>query len=214
MGFAEKHGESGAITFYTPLSPAKLQQFIDEKVSTAREAQETFDSIHGNLKSQFNLLSGKPSVQYFEGIEGVKKLYQDINDEGEDILLIRSFLDESHPEMMDIIGPQIDTQIELGIHTRAITPITKGIEKSIKEFDKKRLVDRCVVKEGTLALPSQIIIYGNKVSFTSFKKNIVSSIIQDKDASDSMRILFDHIWEKEQDHHKKYIASIHKKSSK
>ena len=47
----------------------------------------------------FNL----PTIEFKEGLEGIKYLYADINDVGENIKLIRSPLDIQHPEIKKLV---------------------------------------------------------------------------------------------------------------
>src|SRR5690606_28782729 len=43
--------------------------------------------------------------------------------------------------------------------------------------------------------PAQIIIYGNKVAFTSFKDCMITTIIEDKSICTSMKTIFEKLWE-------------------
>ncbi len=208
LGLVEKHGSDSEVARFAPLSPEGLRVFVENEFSRAREREEMLDSVFGNLKSQFNLLSGKPSVMYYEGINGLKKLYADINYTGDNILLIRSHFDNSYPEIGEVVVQQIKEQVANNIHTRALTPFVKETKNSVLMNDKNNLVERRILEKDELKVPSQIIIYGKKVSFTSFEKEIATSIIEDESVSTTMRVIFEHLWNKNEHIHEKFMKHI------
>jgi sugar-specific transcriptional regulator TrmB len=73
MGLIKKIDREGAITLFAPEHPRKLEQTVEESKQKADQAQAALDGILGPLSSQFNLLKGKSNVQFYEGLEGIKK---------------------------------------------------------------------------------------------------------------------------------------------
>ena len=61
------------------------------------------------LISDYNLVSGKPGIRFFEGVEGLKKIYEDVLQNGENFYLVRSAYEPAYKEK---IVPVIDEFIK------------------------------------------------------------------------------------------------------
>lgn len=152
---------------------------------------------YGTLASNYNLLFGKPNVQFYEGIERLNLIYDDILEINQNISIISSpTIDEDRQEVLHIIKKQIEKQVAQNIKTRAITPFSEGQKTStpISE-DEKYLITRKIVPAEKLKIPAQIIIYGDKVAITNFKETIISVLIESKYITETFRIMFDYIWQ-------------------
>ena len=138
LGLVEERINSGAkTTIYSVLEPHTLEKFVTDKQQTYQEAKYTYDNSISYLVSKYNLTNKKPNVSFFEGISGLKKLYEEILLDGHDMLLLRSFLDQSVPELKELVDKQIISQIRRNIHTRAITPLREPLLIPLTENDKK-----------------------------------------------------------------------------
>jgi len=208
MGLISKKGGEGTVAVFAPEHPSRLAEIMERKEKSIALAKETVMFSLGSLSSKFNLLSGKPNVQFFEGIEGIQKVYEDLLVEKNDILLIQSPFDADLPELKSIILKQIEKQVANNIHTRVITPLIE-ITKDWVHKDEENLVTRCIVPEKTFEIPAQIIIYGNKIGISSIKKPFITTIIEDANICDSFKIMFEYIWKVSQEKHDEIMKSLH-----
>ena len=62
------------------------------------------------------------------------------------------------------------------------------------EKDKTRNVTRRTIPEGFL-IPSQIIIYGDKVSITDFKGGLIITIIENPAVRETFEKMFDYMFD-------------------
>ncbi len=191
---------------YAPLSPDYLLSIAQKKKQEADVTQQKIESLLNSLKEKYKAVEEKPIVQVFESIEGLKKIYKDILEEKSDILLLRSYYDDKRPDLDSVVMKQVGRQVSAGIHVRTITPLEKTTKSMYKNFDKKNLVDRHIINSTKFELASQILIYNEKVAIISLKKNIISTLIDNKDISDTFKTLFEYLWKKTEIEHNKIVS--------
>lgn len=209
MGLLSKKGGEGTVAVFSPEHPSNLADMMERKARAIELAKETVLYSLGSLSSKYNLLSGKPNVQFYEGKNGLKEIYSNILMEGKDILLIRSPHDNKHPEIFPLVEKQINDQSAKGIHTRAITPVVPDTKISIENSDKKNLVERRLIKLEHFNEPAQIVLYGTqKVAITSFEENMISTIIDDRAIYQAFRSIFEFMWLKAKDDHDEILKNL------
>ena len=195
-------------------SPDNLESLIAAQETILRQNKQSLYSALKDLKSLYHITTKKPSVRYYEGMEGLQKIYEDILREGEDILLLRSVYDDQHPKIGKTVLRQIKLQAKAGIHTKAITPYVKDTPSTILKHDKEHLVERRIIPKGKLILPAQIIIYKNKVAITDMKDSFISSLIENPNIAKTFRELFQYIWELAAPEHAKIYEEIMTKNKR
>lgn len=195
LKLVEVRDDIGKISLFSSANPSVLKNFIEERKMNIENSTEMFNKHFGALSSKFNALSGKPHVQFLEGLDGLREMYDDIINEGKDIKLIRSLLDHKNDSIALILREHIKKQTEAGIKVQLIGPPREEVPlEVIKQKDAERHVTRRVVAENFL-IPSQVIIYANKVSITDFKGEIVITIIENPDVRETFEKMFNFMFE-------------------
>lgn len=197
----------GKITTFVPTSPTILQSRLDIKKNQVNAAQIVLENLLPDLEAKYRLIESKPVITYYEGIKGFQKVYDQIFRDKNDILLFRSVFDEKNQELLNVINQALETQVKLKIHTQTITPLVSDTKKTFLHLDKKRLVNRHITRNPDFLLNSQIVIFGDKVAITSFKGKITSTIIDNKDISQTFRQIFYIFWDFTKSEHKNIISS-------
>lgn len=182
------------IAVFSALHPSHLQELLKKKEADLVLADQSYHQVVSALGAQFNIMCGKPSVHFYEGVEGIKYLYKDILHTKSDICLIRSPKDTLHPEIAKLVLAQIDKQVEKGIRTKAIVPMELPYDDFITKKDMQNLVTRCRIPRSELSVPAQILIYGNKVAMTSFEGAMITTIIEDKSITETHLNIFNRLW--------------------
>ena len=67
----------GKKTLYEAVDPSSLQKLIDQRMNRMRQTEAEFKEALSQMTSTFNLSTGRPAIQIFEGIEGAKKAIAD-----------------------------------------------------------------------------------------------------------------------------------------
>ncbi len=199
LKLAQKQETKGQVTIFTAEHPQRIIELAEEKRQIAENAHKQIESEIGDVFSTYNLTIGKPSIQFMEGISGLKKLHQDIYKSRKDIKLFRSALDKTHAESRGLINEQRKVRVPLGLKTKIIGPLPNNLNmedadeiREQKAKDASLLVDRRVVDN--FEIPAQILIYGNKVAITDYKNNIVTTIIENDNVRETFEKIFDHVF--------------------
>jgi sugar-specific transcriptional regulator TrmB len=192
---------------YFPSSPREVQNLLDIKEFQINTAKNTFDILLSNLQSQYSLVSHKPAISYLEGLAGLQKLYDDINDTGKDICLLRSTYDDKRADVDKLVKKQLTAQVKRGIHARVAGPIEDDAKEVYLTYDKIRLVEERFISNFPINLPAQIIIYGNKTAIATIRKDIIITTIDNADITNTFRVLFDFIWTYATPEHEELVKS-------
>jgi sugar-specific transcriptional regulator TrmB len=208
IGLVEKKEEPGKVAIFVPAHPIKLRDVIEKQREEAERAKLAIDGVLGSLTSDFNLVSGKPGVQYYEGLSGIHALYATILKEKKDIKLIRSIDDERVPDLESLVKQQIMNQVSLGIHAQTITPFVKDIPADFQKLDEQNFVTRRIVPLEKLSTPAQIIIFGNYVGITSYSDPLITTIVENNAIAKTMQHVFDYMWEASTPDHERIIKTL------
>ncbi len=183
-----------SVSTFTALHPSKLHRLLKKKEDDLKLADQSYEEALSTLTTHYNLVCGKPSIRFYEGLDGIKMMYKDILRTGTNIDIIRSQLNENSPEFQSLIQSQIKLQAAKGIRVRAIVPHDLPYDDKILENDRKHGIVRKRVPSEDLNLPALVIVYGNKVSMTAFGDCIITTVIEDKTIADTYRIIFERLW--------------------
>lgn len=77
FGLIERRDDAAKILMFSPAHPIRLQELAERKEREAKIAQSAIGAVIGQLTSDFNLISGKPGIIFYEGREGIKKVLDD-----------------------------------------------------------------------------------------------------------------------------------------
>ncbi|PIZ01201.1 hypothetical protein COY62_00045 [bacterium (Candidatus Howlettbacteria) CG_4_10_14_0_8_um_filter_40_9] len=192
-GLVEEFDKKKKLT-YRVEPPQKLLEYTENKKIELEENEKTLSSLLPTLMSDYNLAHNKPGVVYYEGIEGIKRIYEDtLREKPEEILVFRSPYEEKR--LNKYIFDYMRRRAKLNIKTKIISPTnpSKEIEKNDELYQKERKY----IPINIFDLYTEIDIYGNKVAFMSFKKNVMGFIVESPDVTHTLRTLFNLIWKAE-----------------
>lgn len=198
LELAEKREDIGKVTLFFPTHPKRIKELVVARKERAVEASEAFEHSFGLLASSFNLLSGKPNIQFFEGVEGLQRVYDDILETNQHIRVISSPIHHGKQEALHLIREQIIKQAVQKIQTKAITPHAEGQTETTTPVseDKKYLITRKIVPAEKLNIPAQVIVYGDKVAITNFREDVITVVIESKYIAETFRLMFEYMWER------------------
>jgi len=190
-GLVTKEEEAKKVAIFTPAHPLNLQVLAEKMERKAKNAQIALDSILPSLSSEFNLMTGRPNIQFYEGLSGLQKIYDDILRTNKDFLLIRAgeepvYITQVIPELLDKF---IKKRVRQDIYVDAITPIDQLTEDR-KINDQKNLYNRTAIPKNDYTAPVEINIYGDKVAILSYGKELIGFIIESPQIAQSLKQLF------------------------
>jgi len=190
IGLISKKDGSNTVSIFSPNHPSLILSYIERKEKEILLTKEMTISSLGSLSSKFNLMIGRPNVQFFEGKEAIEKItnnYPQIDSE------IRQFINIS--EAMKSMGENtvsyLNERIKKGISKRMIVSSTeenKNYVKNGSELTTFKIINK--------DLPTAIQVYDNTISMlTLSKEKNIGVLIEDKDIAETLKNIFDTIWE-------------------
>lgn len=194
MGIVEKD-ESRKVARFTPAHPLKLKERIEKRAEEAQNAKTALEGVLGRLTSDFNLISGKPGVRFFEGLEGVREVAWDTlttKDELRmyaDVEAIRKYIPELNAEY-------VAERKKRNIKKRTLVLDTHGSREYYKSTIPD-ITDTRLIKTDELPFQSDMHIYDGKVSYITFSEDrLIGIIIADPHIYATHKYLFDFMWSK------------------
>lgn len=175
---------------YSPAPPTKLAELARAKLEQARAQADSIEAIIPALMGHYSLVADQPGISHYEGLEGIKKVYDDTIRQpapGE-ILVMRSVYDSGQIE--DYVLKYVERRAKLGIKSRLLTPDFKPHLKDEKLLRTRRYLDKKV-----FSLPTEIDIYGDKVALISLRKDMMATVIQSRDVAETFRIIYELLWQ-------------------
>lgn len=170
-------------------------QYIAENPKNLAERfkahQKSFENVLPELEAIHNKREVKPKVLFFEGKDGILKVYEDtLKERPEEILefntseIFKAF--ESFP--IDYV----EERKKRNIHALRIGPKDEQYSKHAK-LDAEELSETKLIKN--FDIPIEINIYNNKVAFMSYTDKI-GLIIESEGIAKSMKKIYELLWEK------------------
>jgi len=156
-----------------------------------QESLRSFEMALPELKGLFHKHS-RPKVRYFEGIEGIKRVYEDTLSASTEIL------NYANSKEIRIHWPTYDEdyvkmRVKKKILLKGIAPDDNHGEQ-VKNEDKKSLRKTMLLPAKDFQFTNEINIYDNKVAITSFAGELIGIIIESKEIADTQRDIFKMAW--------------------
>lgn len=180
---------------YSPEEPKNLinllesqrveeNQKIDDKISQ-------LSSVMAELESRYRPESTRPKVTFYEGDDGLKKVYEDTLKSSEELRSFASF-DAMHGVLPDYFKTYYDRRVKNKLHIRSVHPDT-SLAKERTKYDKKEMRDSRLIPKEKYSFTPEIQIYDNKISITSLKEKL-GIIIESHEIYEAMSVIFELAW--------------------
>jgi sugar-specific transcriptional regulator TrmB len=189
----EKEKKAGQSSKFKPAHPTTFLRFLEREQEKAESKTKAAQSLVEKMSSDFNLISEKPEVEFFEGLRGVQTVLEQTL-ESED-KVIYTYVDSAtiDKEISDIDELYVQKRIKKGIKKKILMLKTKEAELYLKNKEKDvfteiRLIDNPYNKNFFAVTQ----IYNKRVSYISFKNGVLTStIITDESIYNMSRIIFE-----------------------
>lgn len=177
-----------SVTFFSVISPELLLRELEDKYNSFREKLPEFLVLAETF-------GNKPKVQFFEWIEGVKKMYEDLLSSQTEIC---SFLgiEQSNKDLLHYLSKEfLLRRIRNDISARVILSDTETNRK-YAGIDQKAKKQSIVINQPGFSLDGEINIYGpNKISIALMTDTEMSGIIiSSEKLYSTLKNIFDLVW--------------------
>ncbi len=193
-GFVKKTKKANT-QLYTPEEPKNLINLLERKrVDLNAKIDDQVDvlqEVMAELETRYRPESTKPKVTFYEGDEGLVKVYEDTLKSSETLRSFASF-DAMHGVLPDYFKTYYERRSKNNIHIRSIHPSTELAREKTKN-DKKEMRDSRLIPGEEFWFTPEIQFYDGKVSITSLKERL-SIIIESHEIYEAMVIAFELAW--------------------
>lgn len=179
LGLATKTMKHGIICFFAEDPEDTLKALVEEKKEVLKEVNTTI------LEALPSLIVGEegsphlPKIRYYEGIEGIKQIYEAILKEGVDYYRYGD-ITKIYGTLGDFTDDYIKRRNKMGITAHAIMPYHKRSEELYKK-DKEELRKALYIPHDLFPIEGEVRIFGNKVAILSLKKDSPIGVIIDSE---------------------------------
>jgi sugar-specific transcriptional regulator TrmB len=177
------------VKYYSVISPDILLKQLEQKY-------ESFKEKVPELLAMAEKFGSKPRVQFFEGLEGVKKMYNDLLTSTTEPICAFLGLESISTKLHEYLNKEfLPQRIKLGIKAKVISH-TGEKNKAYKSMDKQTLKETRMIKDNAFILHHEINIYGeDRVAIAMFNHEEMSAlIIHSKKFHDTLLSIFNFIW--------------------
>ncbi len=190
------HRDVGKILHFRPEAPTRLLEFAESQHQGFDRAREDLRSFLPELTSSFILSVERPVVSTFEGIEGLKRIYEDTIREGKEIYAVLQ-TGAVHEEIFKwLTTTYIKKRVKAGIRAKVI--VSSGAwSETYREKDEKELRTTLLVPNTRFPFQHEVDVYGSKVAFINYKKDeaLIGVVINHPQIAQTMKSWFDLAWE-------------------
>ena len=195
LGLAEKDDTDIKLKYWAK-SPQNLLNLLAKRKEEAILALKKVEASMPALVEEFIVKNKQPNIRYYQGHEGLIKVYKDQISTAEDIYYIRTLSDalDIDEEQMHLLRNEYAKK---GIHRYGITQdhkprfhIPKEQRMPINESDKIMNLTRRWIKETDYDSPVEWATYGDKLSIISFGQEIIATIIDSPQIADAFKQIY------------------------
>jgi hypothetical protein len=189
LGLATREEVSKKL-IYRPLSPSKLEELLSDKEQELAAARKELRGKLPALLTTFYRNASMPSVQFYEGIDGLRKVYEDHLVSGSDIYFVRTAEEIEDANIGEMQKLYMEKRAEVGIPAHGLAPNYPAEVAWAKKNDKRLKREMTWYDVSQYTAPVEISVYGNSVAFTTFDETIVTAVIDSEQIATAMRDMF------------------------
>lgn len=189
--------QQGKTTIFMPLSPDNLITRAEDIKTKAQTTLSSLESILPELNSKYRLTSSKPVVSYFEGLDGVKKVYRDTLTATTPILALVE-TNAVDPEVYAWVTKEyVKDRVKSQISVQAIVT-TGDMSKDYVSKDELELRETKQISSKEYPFEQELNIYDDKVAFINHRagEKLLGIIIHDHTIATTLRSWFNLTWNK------------------
>jgi sugar-specific transcriptional regulator TrmB len=170
---------------------------IDSLVQVHERALSDTKALVSELKSIKKVIPQKSRVTVYEGITGLRKIYEDIVENsmsGQEILAYVGSSDFLEYIPQKLVTEFLQKRINKKLPLRLISDNSSFV-KNVSESDKNSLRKIKFLKSKHEPFHGETIIYSNKVAMISYAEGFLGTIIESEEIYNMQKSIFIDLWE-------------------
>ncbi len=174
---------------YVAESPDHIEKMLLERIENTKVFINEVKNIIPELKSIHNVVD-RPKVLFYEGKEGLQKVYEDTLSSSEEILAYAS-VEDIKPTLPHYFPEYYKRRAKKGIPIRAIFPDSVDARERAS-LDKEEMRQSLIIPQ-TFGFHPEINIYDNKIMIASWREKL-GVIIESSEIADAMKKIYELAW--------------------
>lgn len=170
-------------------NPKNLKQDFIDKISYIDKLLPELSAIH-------NIIPYKPKITFYEGVGGMKELYQDTLDSlhsGDTILSFTGFKDYYEFMPREFMDWYVQERVKRKIRIKMIVPDFPTTREILPQA-QSTLREIKIVPGDKWQFSADTEIYSDKVAFISHTENFMGVIMESKEINRMQRMAFEIMW--------------------
>lgn len=196
MGIVEKIDIPKSVALFGVKDPETLKKLIDIKKADIESFSNACETLIQSIRPKYNLLTDKPGIAFYEGMEGIKKVVEDnLYTEGEIYMYVD--IDAVLDHFPELNASYVQKREKLGIKKKVLMADTPRARAYIGDR-ANTLTDTKFVGKEKIPFGSAMQIYDNKISYITIGKHadtLIGIIIEDERIANMHRYFFESLYE-------------------
>jgi sugar-specific transcriptional regulator TrmB len=180
---------------FRPEPPTKLLSLAEKQYNELDRAKIDLQMILPQMTSSYIMAVEKPIVTTYEGIEGLKHMYEDTVKEQKTIYSVLQTAEVDPALYKWLTTTYIRKRIKLQIPAKVIVASGKWSEEYQKK-DEAEFRETILVPSDRFPIKHELVIYGDKVGFINYKKgeSLLGVLVNHPQIAQTMKAFFDLAW--------------------
>lgn len=176
---------------FAPEPPEQLLRITEERMNMAK-------SLMPELKSLISTSASKPKIRFYEGRDGVEKVFT------ESLTAKREILGYTNLKNVTEFFPEFfhnytHTKLKKNIKTRYLSPTTVEtvhvLDRFLPEKYDQNLIEILLVNKNQFLFENEVLIFGNSVGIVSLNTDeLLGLIVESPTFARTMKGVFDLAW--------------------
>jgi len=185
VGLVTKTIKHGITCFFAEAPENRLKNLVEEKGNKIEQMNKAIMDALPMLTIQEDIKEENlPKIRYYEGVEGLKQIYEEVLREGKDYYRYGD-ITKIYGALGDFTDEYIKKRNELGITAHAIMPYYDRNKENIQK-DKQELRKSLYIPHEFFPIDGEVRIFGNKVAILSLRKESPIGVIIESETVASM----------------------------
>ena len=188
-GLVQKMMKEGK-SHYVVGAPEQLQVYAREQERKVGETKALLVEMLPELQKNYREVVGRPVVQYYAGIEGLRKVFDEVYAEGKSEVLSCVGNEAPDPKFYDeIINKYRPMRVKNNIFAKTISPDSPRA-RELKATEKQDLKEKILVDTQKYPMPAEFDSWDDRIALMSFARGDFSAVlIQHPDLAITMQSL-------------------------
>ncbi|MDQ1284509.1 MAG: TrmB protein [Patescibacteria group bacterium] len=195
MGLMSTYDE-GKKTYFAAEQPERFLDYLKSREAEAREKTRILEEKMPELKSLF-AFKDKPIVKYYEGIEGLRSVQNDIAESlksGDDILIFLPYDDFFNSGLIPKFRDNVKHRVAKKINAKIIYTSRKGRQYDYEKDGRKNLTECLYIDYKDYPTRGGMNIYGDKIFMIDYLGKTGGIVVENRVLANMMKSLFLLCW--------------------